>query len=78
MEVHPNAWFLFVCFVLVVTFVMVNLIIAIVVEAMNKISHDEKNHISKKIQESENATKGDLKRLEDKIEKLGGLVEKKR
>lgn len=70
MEVHPNAWFLFVIFVLIATFVMINLVVAIVVDAMNKINEKEEKDIIASIETSQHATKEDLKKLEMKIEKL--------
>ncbi|MCD5380796.1 ion transporter [Candidatus Gracilibacteria bacterium] len=76
MEVHPYAWIVFVSFILIATFVMINLVIAIVVEAMNKISDNEEDIIIEKISESENATKNDIKKLEDRIKGLEKLLQK--
>lgn len=74
MEQFPYAWIIFVSFVLIATFVMVNLIIAIVVEAMNRISKDEESVIIDSIQKYENATKADLEKLEAKIDALHELI----
>jgi voltage-gated sodium channel len=41
MEVHPYAWTFFIPFILIATFIMINLIIAIVVEAMQEITKDD-------------------------------------
>ncbi|MBU0721165.1 ion transporter [bacterium] len=41
MEVHPSAWLFFVPFIFIVTFIMINLIVAIVVDAMNDLKGDE-------------------------------------
>lgn len=41
MEVHPYAWMFFVVFILVTTFAVLNLFIAIVVDAMNTTDHAE-------------------------------------
>jgi voltage-gated sodium channel len=41
MEVHPNAWIFFVIFILVATFTMLNLFIAIIVNAMHSFTEDE-------------------------------------
>lgn len=76
MERFPYAWIIFVSFVLIATFVMVNLIIAIVVEAMNRISKDEESVIIDSIQKYENATKADLEKLEAKIDALHELIER--
>lgn len=76
MERFPYAWIIFVSFVLIATFVMVNLIIAIVIEAMNRISKDEESVIIDSIQKYENATKADLEKLEAKIDALHELIER--
>lgn len=75
MEIHPYAWILFVSFIFIATFVMVNLVIAIVVEAMNKITNNEEEQIINTIEESNNATTADIQNLERKIEKLTRLLE---
>ena len=70
MEQFPLAWIVFVSFIFIATFIMVNLIIAIVVEAMWKLSQEEENHIIDKIDDSQHASQADIKRLEDKIDAL--------
>jgi voltage-gated sodium channel len=77
MEVYPQSWIVFVSFVLIATFVMVNLVIAIVVEAMNKITKEEEEHIIGSIETAQNATKHDIQKLEEKIEKLTKLLDQK-
>ncbi len=61
MEVHPSAWLFFIIYILVTTFTMLNLFIAIIVNAMHS-SADEtaeesrvemKNALSREIQEME-------------------------
>lgn len=41
MEVHPMAWLFFIIFILLTTFAVLNLFIAIVVDAMSATEHDE-------------------------------------
>lgn len=74
MEIYPNAWILFVSFVLIATFIMVNLVIAIVVEAMNKINAQEEENIISSIEENQSATKKDIQALEAKIEQLTQII----
>lgn len=69
MEIFPYSWIVFVSFVLIATFIMINLVIAIVVEAMNKITHQEENEENKS-KEDNQITKKDFVKLEKKIEKL--------
>ena len=70
MEIYPSSWLIFVLFVLIATFIMINLIVAIVVDAMNKIKDEEEKEIISSIEINKNATKEDMKRLEEKLEKL--------
>lgn len=41
MEVHPNAWLFFIIFILIATFTMLNLFIAIIVNAMHTFAEDD-------------------------------------
>ena len=41
MEVHPNAWIFFIVFILIATFTMLNLFIAIIVNAMHSFTEQE-------------------------------------
>lgn len=41
MEGHPSAWIFFVVFILVVTFTMVNLIIAVIVDGIQNATEGE-------------------------------------
>jgi len=41
MEVHPHAWLFFICFILIATFTMLNLFIAIIVNAMHTFTEQE-------------------------------------
>ncbi len=43
MDTHPSAWLYFVVFVLICTFVVLNLFIAVVVSAMEEESREERN-----------------------------------
>lgn len=74
MEVYPNSWLIFISFVIIATFIMVNLVIAIVVEAMNKITQKEEKHIIETIEENKAATKKDLKVIEKKLEEINKIL----
>ena len=71
MEVHPTAWIFFISYILVTTFTMLNLFIAIIVNAMHSSADDEaaesrvemKNELSKEMKEME-------KRLLEKLDSL--------
>lgn len=49
MEVHPYAWAYFVPFILIATFTMLNLFIAVIVSAMQTIQHDETEAVTQEI-----------------------------
>jgi len=74
MEVHPHAWTFFVPFIFVVTFIMINLIIAIVVDAMNEIKDDEQTNIIDKIDSSEDHTKVEVQKLRAEIQELKEIL----
>jgi voltage-gated sodium channel len=74
MEVHPYAWIFFINFVLIATFIMINLIIAVVVDAMGELNGDEESHIIEEIHESEDHTKVEVQKLRIEIQELKELI----
>jgi voltage-gated sodium channel len=74
MEVHPYAWVYFVPFIFIVTFIMINLIIAIVVDAMNEIKEEEQTHIIDEIHTSEDHTKVEVEKLRAEIAELKEIL----
>ncbi len=74
MEVYPNSWILFITFVLIATFVMINLVIWIVVEAMGEMNDKEEAEIIWKIEETKDLTITDIIKLEKQIEELKELI----
>ncbi len=71
MEVFPYAWVFFILFILLVTFIMINLFIGIIVDAIFTIKEDDKNALE--VQEEVTLEKlqseiGELKLLLQKIE----------
>lgn len=74
LEIHPFAWTFFIPFIFVVTFIMVNLIVAIVVDAMNEMNTKESTHLVDEIHQSEGATKAELSSLREEIRELKALL----
>lgn len=74
MEVHPMAWVFFVPFIFVVTFVMINLIVAVVVDAMNVLSNKEEEHIIDEVKCSENQTLREVEKLRSEIQELKTIL----
>jgi len=73
MEVHPLAWTFFVPFIFVATFVMINLVVAIIVDAMAILKEEEKEMI-KEVQINENELKDEIKSLQTQIEELKNII----
>lgn len=74
METHPGAWAFFIPFIFVVTFIMVNLIVAIVVDAMSIINAEEEAHIISEVQTTEDNTKTEIQRLREEIGELKAIM----
>jgi voltage-gated sodium channel len=74
MEQHPYAWTFFVPFIFITTFIMINLIIAVVVDAMGEIQNEEKGKIVDEIHTSEDHTKAELDYLKSEIHELKQLI----
>ncbi len=77
MEQFPGAWFFFIIFVLLSTFVMVNLLIGIIVDAIFAIKEDNESGESgakKEVSEMEKLREeiGELKEIILRMEKRGG------
>jgi len=75
MEQHPLAWMFFVPFIFMVTFIMVNLIVAIVVDAMAEINKDETNSVVDEIHTHEDHTNEQLKELRLEIRELKEMLQ---
>jgi len=74
MEVHPYAWVFFVPFIFVVTFIMINLIIAIVVDAMNEIKDLDNSELINEIHTNDDSTQGEIKKLREEISELKTII----
>jgi voltage-gated sodium channel len=74
MEVHPYAWTFFIPFIFIATFVMINLIIAVVVDAMSELKAEEETHIVDEIHTSEDHTKKEIQELKEQIEELKQII----
>jgi len=75
MEVHPNAWLFFVPFIFLVTFIMINLIVAIIVDAMSELAKEESsiNEINE-INSHTDETKAEVLKLRDEIKELKDMI----
>ena len=74
MEIHPYAWTFFIPFIFIVTFIMVNLIIAVVVDAMAEINKEEEGNILNEINNCEDTNKNEIALLRYEIKQLKELI----
>jgi|TARA_R110002033_G_scaffold20278_5_gene51282 voltage-gated sodium channel len=74
MEVYPHAWIFFVPFIFIVTFVMINLVVAIIVDAMAILNQDEEKHIIEEVQSNEHHVNDEIKKLREEISELKVLI----
>jgi len=78
METHPHAWVFFVPFILLATFTMLNLFIAIIVSAMQNYSEAEHQQTVEALEQAEQKIEADLHQemqsLRDEIKDLKNLL----
>ena len=67
MEVYPYAWMFFIPFIFIVTFIMINLIVAVVVDVMNNIDDD-------RIEETSTKEISEIESLRQEILELKDLI----
>ncbi|MDA3909467.1 MAG: ion transporter, partial [Sulfurimonas sp.] len=77
MEIHPYAWTFFIPFIFMVTFIMINLIVAVVVDAMAEINKDETSSVVDELHTHEDSTTLQLRELQLEIRELKELVREK-
>lgn len=79
METHPYAWAFFIPFILIATFTMLNLFIAIIVNAMQMQAEQDTNRTLDKVDvatgELEDHLQGGIQRIEEEIASLRKLLE---
>ncbi len=82
MEVHPNAWIFFVIFILIATFTMLNLFIAIIVNAMHSFTEEETAETQQAVVAARDHIEADLHRevaeLRSEISELRQLLQSTR
>jgi len=74
MEHSPYAWLFFIPFIFIATFIIINLIIAIVVDAMNEMNTKEEKSIIKEIDTQEATTQQEIIKLREEIAELKELI----
>ncbi len=77
LEVHSSAWIFFIPYILIATFIMINLIIAVVVDAMSELTIQEESVIVNELHTKEKETIVEIKELRAEIKELKELILKK-
>ena len=81
METHPNAWVFFIPFILIATFTMLNLFIAIIVNAMQSQAEQETEKTIEKVElatgELDSHLQSGIERIEQELASLRSLLEQK-
>ena len=82
MEVYPQAWLYFIPFILIATFTMLNLFIAIIVDTMQTMHHteheEEREHIEEVVHEDTDALGRELRSLREEIGQLRAELKENR
>jgi voltage-gated sodium channel len=76
MEKFPYAWVFFVPFIFVVTFIMINLIVAVIVDAMNEINRENTTELEEEIKDKEEEILDEINALKAEIRELKELLKK--
>lgn len=76
MEQHPYAWTFFIPFIFIATFIMINLIIAVVVDAMGELQNNDREKIKDEIHTSKDNTLEQIQELKSEIQELKTLIKK--
>jgi len=71
MEVYPHAWLFFIPFIFIVTFIMINLIVAVIVDAMNQINEANECNV-------EDTLESEIGELRSEIAELKELIKEKK
>ena len=74
MDIYPYAWVFFVPFILVATFVMINLVVAIIVDAMAILNKSEEEHIIQEVHSQEDSINSEIIKLREEIIELKNLI----
>ena len=72
MEAYPYAWIFFVLFILLTTFAVLNLFIAIVVDSMSAVEHEEQEQTRELVSGDHDAVLAELRAIRAELAALRG------
>lgn len=74
MEIYPSAWIFFIIFIFIATFVMINLIVAVIVDAMGQLKKEEEEHIIEEIHATNEISNKELVELKNELLEIKKLL----
>lgn len=77
MEVFPYAWLYFVPFVLIASFIMMNVVVGIVVNAISEVTDETKREEMEELPSDEKALREELAQLKEHIAKVEAILDRK-
>jgi voltage-gated sodium channel len=77
METHPMAWLFFIPFILIATFTVLNLFIAIIVDAMQAIHNKTQEEETEAIDHCEQHIRTDISAMRDEIREIRRLLQQR-
>ena len=81
MEVYPYAWLFFLPFILIATFTMLNLIMAVIVNAVQEVQHKELETtqavITDKVDHETHTLQQELSQLREEMREIKGLLQRR-
>ena len=81
MEVYPYSWMFFLPFILIATFTMLNLLMAVIVNAVQEVQHDEieqsQEALTNRMNADVSSTQQEFDKLHNEIAELKNLIQNK-
>ena len=74
MEIYPWAWLVFVPFIIIVTFIVINLVIAVIVDAMESIKQEEIKETKMIIKNRDAEILNEIHEFKERINKIEKLI----
>jgi len=82
MEVHPHAWLFFLPFILIATFTVLNLLMAVIVNAVQEVQHNEleltQKNISNTMTEETNTLQQEISSLRSDLREIKDILKNKK
>ncbi len=77
MEVYPYAWVFFLPFILIATFTILNLIMGVIVNAVQDAQHEETEEIQGKVENETEVLQQEIKKLHNELQEIKQLLKQR-